>query len=374
MAVFSRKADAATNGLRLPPSSVDAERFVLGSILPLTDDEMFPRDLAYCCAVERHLRIYRCMLDLHDRGEPIDCVTVYQELARHGEAKRDDLSFLMDLTEGIPFPPSPNQYVRVLRELADRRKLIFTLAGRADRAALRTENLDNVVAAGVELFGAVADSQTYAIGQTYRTIDDLPTIAESTAIEIEYIRPELPRGAVVALTGDSESGKSTLATAWARDAFRDKGIPFLFLDRENPPTAVADRNARLCLEDGPGRKFWGGWLGEQAPQPDSPIVRAFAKVHKGLIVIDSFSAFVEGDQNDAAVVRGFMHRCRRLADLGATPLVIHHDGKAETARDYRGSSDFKAAIDNGFHVTNFSASRLLDRLVLRPYKTRFGVF
>jgi AAA domain len=91
----------------------------------------------------------------------------------------------------------------------------------------------------------------------------------------------LPRGAIVVLTGNSESGKSTLATAWARDVWRDKGVSFLFLDRENPGPVVADRFARLGIEDGPGKKFWRGWLGQEAPQPDSSIVRAFAKEHKG---------------------------------------------------------------------------------------------
>jgi predicted ATP-dependent serine protease len=178
---------------------------------------------------------------------------------------------------------------------------------------------------------------------------------------------------VAAFTGDAGSGKSTLLTAWARNAWRDSGIPSLFLDRENPISVIADRLQRLEMEDGPGMKFWGGWLPQEAPQPDSPIVRAWAKEHRGIVVIDSFSAFLDGDQNDANTVRGFLHRCRRLADLRATPCVIHHDGKAETARDYRGSSDFKAAIDVGFHVSNFGNGGLLDRLVLRPFKNRFGL-
>lgn len=125
------------------------------------------------------------------------------------------------------------------------------------------------------------------------------------------------------------------------------------------------------MEDGPGIRWWGGWLPHEAPQPDSAIVKTWAREHRGLIVVDSFSAFLEGDQNDASVVRAFMHRCRRLADAGATVAVIHHDGKAETSRDYRGSSDFKAAIDAGFHVSNFGSGRL-DKLVLRPFKARMG--
>jgi ABC-type phosphate/phosphonate transport system ATPase subunit len=49
-------------------------------------------------------------------------------------------------------------------------------------------------------------------------VADLPSVRSCGAGEIEYIRrPELPNGTVVALTGDSSSGKSTLATAWARD-------------------------------------------------------------------------------------------------------------------------------------------------------------
>jgi hypothetical protein len=88
--------------------------------------------------------------------------------------------------------------------------------------------------------------------------------------------------------------------------------------------------------------------------------------------VDSLSAFHPGDQNDAGETRTFMHRCRRLADLGATPLVIHHVGKAETAKDYRGSSDFKAALDQAFHVTNLGADGRLDKVVLRCFKSRLG--
>src|SRR5258708_30968774 len=68
-----------------------------------------------------------------------------------------------------------------------------------------------------------------------------------------------------------------------------------------------------------------------------------------------------------------MHRCRRIADLGATVVLIHHDGKSEKAKDFRGSSDFKAAVDLGLHVSNFGADGRLDKLVLRPFKQRIQV-
>jgi hypothetical protein len=61
-----------------------------------------------------------------------------------------------------------------------------------------------------------------------------------------------------------------------------------------------------------------------------------------------------------------------VADLGACVIVIHHDGKAETSKDYRGSSDFKAAVDQAYHVASFGSDGRLDKLVLRPYKSRIG--
>jgi hypothetical protein len=49
-------------------------------------------------------------------------------------------------------------------------------------------------------------------GGHYHSIADLPSLTNCGTAAIEYIRePELPKGTVVALTGDSGSGKSTVA-------------------------------------------------------------------------------------------------------------------------------------------------------------------
>lgn len=202
-------------------------------------------------------------------------------------------------------------------------------------------------------------------------IVDLPGVRACNGIAIEYLLdPILPKGAVVALTGDSASGKSTLASAWARDI---EG-PVLFLDRENPLSVIADRLDRLGFPDSPRLRFWGGWCDQEAPMPDAPAVTDWLKTCEAgaLVVVDSLSAFHGGDENSAGEMRAFMDRCRRVANMGATVLLVHHTGKSETAKDYRGSSDFKAAIDCGFHVSNFGDSGQLGTLVLRPFKMRMG--
>lgn len=203
-------------------------------------------------------------------------------------------------------------------------------------------------------------------------IVDLPSVRACNGIAIEYLLdPILPKGAVVALTGDSASGKSTLATAWARDA---EG-PVLFLDRENPLSVIADRLDRLGFPDSPRLRFWGGWCDQEAPLPDAPAVIEWVKTcgANPLIVVDSLAAFHGGDENSAGEMRTFLNRARLVANTGATVVIIHHNGKSETAKDYRGSSDFKAGIDCGFHVSNFGDDGRLGTLVLRPFKMRMGV-
>lgn len=207
-----------------------------------------------------------------------------------------------------------------------------------------------------------------------RSVDDLPLVRDRSDLEIEYlIEPELPQNAVVALTGDSGSGKSSLALWWAGKV-TVKGHPVLVLDRENPRPVIAERLTRFKIEDGEMLRYWGGWAREESPAPYSPIVVDWLKrcERPPMIIVDSLIAFHGGNENDASETRAFMHQARRLADLGATVLVLHHDGKADSAKDYRGSSDFKASLDLGFHVSNSSLDGRLSTLRLRCFKARFG--
>lgn len=110
------------------PTNPDAERFVLGSIL--LDDSYFSEVAAAIevgtFSLDKHQRIYRRMKAIADRGERIDRVTVANELLKHEELSAcDGLSYLISLDDGLPANPKLDSYVRILRDYATLRRIVF---------------------------------------------------------------------------------------------------------------------------------------------------------------------------------------------------------------------------------------------------------
>ena len=74
------------------PANIDAERFILGSVL-LNDArfiEIAGSIVEDDFQLEKHRRIFSRMMQLHERGETIDRVTVANELQRYNELQAVD--------------------------------------------------------------------------------------------------------------------------------------------------------------------------------------------------------------------------------------------------------------------------------------------
>lgn len=129
------------------------------------------------------------------------------------------------------------------------------------------------------------------------------------------------------------------------------GCKVLYLDGENPLYVAKQRLKDLGFSDSPNLTMWGGWNAAPPPGPNDPLVIEFAREHKGLIVYDSLIEFHSGSEQSSTETRTFMRRFRHLANFGASVVVLHHSGKAETSKLYRGSSDIKAAVDTAYALT-----------------------
>ncbi len=88
-----------------------------------------------------------------ERGEKIDRITVADELKRHGQLDSvDGLSYLVSLDDGLPEIVNIASYVRILRELALRRRVIVSAGALGKLAQIQTEDIGSVIANAEALF------------------------------------------------------------------------------------------------------------------------------------------------------------------------------------------------------------------------------
>src|SRR5208283_897915 len=135
------------------PTNVDAERFVLGSIL--LDDTLYiqaagtlePEDFS----LEKHRRIFKRMGELQDHGAKIDRITVANELMKFGELEAcDGLSYLVSLDDGLPQIPNVDSYVRIVKDKALLRRIIFASQHMMQRCLMDEEEPEQILAGAEE--------------------------------------------------------------------------------------------------------------------------------------------------------------------------------------------------------------------------------
>ncbi|HEV3217842.1 MAG TPA: replicative DNA helicase [Vicinamibacterales bacterium] len=111
------------------PHNLEAERSVLGAIL--IHNEAFnsaaevvnPRDFYR----DAHRRIFEKMVQLSERGDAIDFITLKEELSRSGEL--DEVggpAYIAALVDGLPHATNIEYYARIVREKSTLRNLIFS--------------------------------------------------------------------------------------------------------------------------------------------------------------------------------------------------------------------------------------------------------
>jgi replicative DNA helicase len=144
------------------PANVDAERLILGAIL--TDELAFvqvagvldPDDFS----LEKHRRIFARMRELHERGEKIDRVTLANELMKHGQLESvDGLSYLVSLDDGLPRIFNLDGYVRIVKDKAILRRLIYTSQSIIERCFLGQEDPAEILVSAEESLLKLGDER-----------------------------------------------------------------------------------------------------------------------------------------------------------------------------------------------------------------------
>jgi replicative DNA helicase len=156
---------AAHNAIEIEkglPTNVDAERFVLGTIL--LDESFFVQAAGTLEAgdfsLEKHRRIFKRMGDLQDRGEKIDRITVANELMKFNELEAcDGLSYLVSLDDGLPQIPNIDSYIHIVKDKAVLRRIIFASQHMMNRCLLGEEEPGEILAGAEETLLKLGDER-----------------------------------------------------------------------------------------------------------------------------------------------------------------------------------------------------------------------
>jgi replicative DNA helicase len=111
----------------VPPHNLEAEASVLGSLMldrnaiVRVADFLRPEDFY----LDHHAQVYRAALNLYDRADPIDLLTLAAELEKMRVLERiGGQAFLAELESGVPTAANVEYYGHLVEEAATKRKLI----------------------------------------------------------------------------------------------------------------------------------------------------------------------------------------------------------------------------------------------------------
>ncbi|MFN2186155.1 MAG: replicative DNA helicase [Anaerolineae bacterium] len=237
---------------RLPPQNVEAEEAILGALL--IDPDAIIRVATFLNPEdfyrEKHAWIYDTALTLHDRREPIDLLTVCDELERREQL--DEVggpAFITALTNAVPTSIHAEHYARIVERTATRRRLIDAAGQIAALAYQEADDVDEVVDRAEQVLFGVSERRVarelvpikQVLSKYYDRVEYLTRHrGELIGIPTGYGRIDkllggLQRSDLVILAARPSVGKTSLALGFALNAAKKYGqrIAFFSLEMSN---------------------------------------------------------------------------------------------------------------------------------------------
>ncbi len=237
-------------GGRIPPHNLEAEESLLGAM-------MLSRD-AIMSAIEHHIdprefykpahgHIYEAAFDLHARGEPVDPVTMAEELRRKGLLDPiGGKATLLRIQAATPASANAAYYAQIVSELALLRKLISVAGDIAEMSYSGTDDVtDTLDRAETMVFDVaerrVSDSLTSLYPALEATMDQLEQLYDRDSHligvptgyrEVDEILLGLQPSNLIIVAARPGQGKTSWALGAALHCALEARKPVLFFSME----------------------------------------------------------------------------------------------------------------------------------------------
>jgi replicative DNA helicase len=314
----------------VPPQNLEAETSVLGAILlseqaldgVLIEVRLAPEDFYR----ERHRLIFRAMIRLREKSEPepVDALTVCEELKRAGELEEaGGTAYVHSLPSMVPAAGNVRHYARIVKDQALLRSLLGTTRDIQDKVlGVSGDPRELVEQAEAALFRMAHDDRTGELRKIedvlHDELDKLEKISregiEVTGIpsgfkDLDDLTGGFQPGNLIVIAARPSMGKSALVTNIAENAAVDYEKPVALFSLEMAETELAQRFIASQAKEN-GDSLRKGRVGQDRwPR----IVKATEKLARAPLYVD--------DSSDIGILE-IRAKARRLHAKHELGLVI----------------------------------------------------
>lgn len=169
---------------RIPPNDKDAEQAVLGAVFLSQDALIEAMEYVEADDFYQHANqlVFQAMMNLNDEEEPVDVVTVQNELDRLNQIEDiGGVSYLAELASAVPTAANTVYYAKIVKNKSTLRRLINAATGIVQRSFEEDDDVDSIIDLSEKEIMDVSENRNH---KGFRRISD---VVKSSFEEIDKL-------------------------------------------------------------------------------------------------------------------------------------------------------------------------------------------
>lgn len=252
------KSSFSSSSFRIPPQNIDAEKALLGSILIKSDSlyevlEIINPESFYA---DKHKIIFQSIIDLSNKNEPIDLLTLSSDLANKKLLESiGGESYIAELSSSAPSAANIEHYGKIVSDKSIKRKLISASEKIAeigfDEETESEHSIDNAEKEIFSIAQSLSSAEFYDITDTAKTaferleklqdgsvrLRGVPTGYKSLDMKLNGFQPS----DLIILAARPSLGKTSLALDFTRKIAVEHKKSVAFFSLEMSKEQLTDR-------------------------------------------------------------------------------------------------------------------------------------
>jgi len=311
---------------KVPPQNPQAEASLIGSLLIDKDAIIKIADIVHTddFYVDKNGLIFSAIIKLFEKREPLDVVTLSEELEKQGNLKEiGGASYLTDLVNGVPSASHVVQYAQIVAQKATLRRLIEASSLINSMAYDEEEQLDSLLDNAEKTLFDVSQKhlrQNFVsikdvLAESFDRLDSLHKDKDSIRgvptgfTGIDNVLAGLQKSDLIILAARPSMGKTSLALNIAQNVATKQGVPVGIFSLEMSKEQLIDR----LLASEAGIDSWKLRTGNLEDKD-------FEKINKAMGVLAEAPLYI--DDSAMANVMEMRTKARRLQSEHDLGLIV----------------------------------------------------